>query len=126
MARGPMRMYTELSILMVASVGRTPRVKYPLLQMVGPSACLVPSLMLLSKKRAEQALKNERQNLHETNTALRVLLKQREEDKKELEQRFLLNVKQLVLPHLDRLKKTRLEGEQKTSVDLMDGARKKS
>ncbi|OPY65793.1 MAG: putative diguanylate cyclase YegE [Syntrophorhabdaceae bacterium PtaU1.Bin034] len=72
------------------------------------------------RREAEKALEAERLNLQETNTALKVLLKHREEDKKELEERFVSNVKQLVLPYIEKLKKTRLEDIQRTEVDFLE------
>ncbi len=45
-------------------------------------------------------LEKKTQSLKESNTALKVLLRQREEDKIELEEKVLLNVKDLVLPYL--------------------------
>jgi DNA-binding NarL/FixJ family response regulator len=39
------------------------------------------------------------------NSALKVLLKQREQDKKEIEEKMHSNVKQLVLPYIEKLKK---------------------
>lgn len=79
------------------------------------------------RKRAEEALRKreaelEAQSYHleEVNTALKVLLKQRENDKKELEDNVLSNVRQLVNPHLQRLKKSRLDADQKTLVSILE------
>jgi PAS domain S-box-containing protein len=62
-------------------------------------------------KEAEQALKNREQelqtksrNLEELNTALRVLLKQRENDRAELEEKVLANVKEFVLPYVEKIR----------------------
>ena len=70
--------------------------------------------------KANQQLKDKADNLKETNIALNVLLKKREEDKKELEERVLLNVKDLVLPYLKRLKKSRLDDRQKTLANILE------
>ena len=72
------------------------------------------------RKRAEDALEIESRSLAEANTALKVLLKHREEDRRELEERFLLNVKQLVLPYVEKLKKSRLDTVQRTEVDFLE------
>ena len=61
----------------------------------------------LKAKRKE--LKIQSETLEEANTALRVLLKRREEDKIELEEKVLINVKELVMPFLERLKKSGLD-----------------
>jgi DNA-binding CsgD family transcriptional regulator len=70
--------------------------------------------------RREQELEKQKLNLEESNIALKVLLKQREADKLELEQKFLVNVKQMVFPYLDKLKKITLKPRAKTYVDIID------
>ena len=79
------------------------------------------------RRRAEKALrkreielKGQSHHLAEVNTALKVLLKQREEDKKELAENVLSNVKELISPYLERLKKSRLNPNQQTLVDILD------
>jgi len=66
---------------------------------------------ITERKHAEEALeKREKEletktlELEDLNAALRVLLKQREEDRSELEQKVLSNIKVLVLPHMEKLK----------------------
>ncbi len=59
-------------------------------------------------------------HLEEVNTALKVLLKQREADKKELGEVVMSNIKELIDPYLDRLKKSRLTSMQKTMVDILE------
>ena len=54
------------------------------------------------------------------NTALKVLLKQREDDKKELAENVLSNVKELISPYLERLKKSQLNTNQKTLINILD------
>jgi PAS domain S-box-containing protein len=56
----------------------------------------------LKRREAEMAVKNIQ--LEELNTALRVLLKQREADKSDLEEKVLANVKRLIIPYLEKLK----------------------
>jgi PAS domain S-box-containing protein len=79
------------------------------------------------RKRAEDALRKrevelEAQSHHlaEVNTALKVLLKQREEDKKELGENVLSNVKGLINPYVERLNKSRLNTNQRTLVNIME------
>ncbi len=74
-----------------------------------------------TRKQAEKTLEAERVSLQEANTALKVLLKHREEDKKELEERLVANVKQLVLPYVEKLKKGRLEPSLHTAVEFIEG-----
>lgn len=79
------------------------------------------------RKRAEKALrKREKElqaqsdHLEEVNTALRVLLKQREEDKKELGEIVLRNVQELVNPYLHRFINGRLNTQQKTLARILE------
>jgi len=66
---------------------------------------------ITDRKQAEEALEKREMELEaktneleDLNAALRVLLKQREEDRSELEQNVLSNVKVLLLPHIEKLK----------------------
>jgi hypothetical protein len=70
-------------------------------------------------KEKEAELRTEAKNLEEVNTALRVLLKRREEDKAELEAKVLSNVKDLALPYLEKLKKSSLDSNQQSCVDIL-------
>lgn len=72
----------------------------------------------LAKRERELEIKS--RNLEEANTALKVLLKQREEDKKELEQSVLANVKQLIKPFMEKLETTKLDENQKICVDTVN------
>jgi PAS domain S-box-containing protein len=56
-------------------------------------------------REREAELVTEKANLQEANTALKVLLKRREVDKKELEEQIQSNIKQLVLPYLQKVLK---------------------
>jgi hypothetical protein len=53
---------------------------------------------------------------------MKVLLKQREEDKLELEKKVLTNVKDLVLPYVEKLKNSRLKARDRTLIDIVDTA----
>jgi PAS domain S-box-containing protein len=71
-------------------------------------------------RKRETELEAQSHHLKEVNTALRVLLEQREEDKKDLEENVLSNVKQLVNPHIEALKKSRLDANQRTFVSILE------
>ena len=58
--------------------------------------------------------------LEELNAATRVLLRQREEDRKELEGRFVANMKNLILPYAEKLKSTRLDERQRSYLAIME------
>ena len=66
---------------------------------------------ITDRKQAEEALEKREMELEvktneleDLNAALRVLLKQRDEDRNELEQKVLSNIKMLILPHTEKLK----------------------
>jgi len=68
----------------------------------------------------ESKVKERTANLEEMNTALKVLLEKRNEDRFELEKQVLFNVEKLVMPSLEKLKKGKLAGMQKTLVDIIE------
>jgi PAS domain S-box-containing protein len=79
------------------------------------------------RKRAEASLRkrtNELQlnsnKLSELNAALKVLLIQRDEDKRELEEKVMANVKELLLPYLEELKTGRLDARNKVQVSILE------
>jgi PAS domain S-box-containing protein len=79
------------------------------------------------RKRVEEALRKreveleaQSHHLEEVNTALKVLLKQREDDKNELGENVLSNVKELITPYIERMNKSRLNTNQKTLVNIME------
>ena len=71
-------------------------------------------------KKSQEELIDQKQSLEETNIAMKVLLKQREEDKLDLEKKVLNNVKDLVLPYVEKLKNPRLKARDRTLVDIID------
>jgi PAS domain S-box-containing protein len=71
-------------------------------------------------RKREKELKAQSHHLEEVNTALRVLLQQREEDKKELSGIVLSNVKEFVNPYLQKVKDGRLDTRQRTFVGILE------
>jgi PAS domain S-box-containing protein len=71
-------------------------------------------------KKREIELEAQSHHLEEVNTALKVLLKQREEDKEELGEHVLSNIKELVSPYVDSLKKSRLTTRQITLINILE------
>jgi DNA-binding CsgD family transcriptional regulator len=93
----------------------------------GPVRVVVSHEEITALKIAEEALKKsqeelfeQKQSLEEANIALKVLLKQREADKQELEKKVLTNVKDLVLPYVEKLKNSRLKPRDKTLVEIVE------
>ena len=71
-------------------------------------------------RKREYDLGVQTKNLEEVNAALKVLLKHREEDKVALEEKVLSNVKKLVLPYLERLKKSGLNVAQSSYMEILE------
>ena len=71
-------------------------------------------------KKREQEVHSKSRNLEEVNTALKVLLKRREDDKNELEEKVLLNVRELAVPYIEKLKKTRLSSNQFIYLTILE------
>jgi len=76
----------------------------------------------MEKRVDERTLELKEKTLHleEVNTALKILLRQREEDKEELGEAVLSNVKNLILPYLDKMKTTRPNKEQMTYLEILE------
>ena len=72
----------------------------------------------LQEREKELSIKTN--DLEEINTALRVLLKRREKDKNELEEKILLNVKELVNPYLEKLKKSIDDKKERVYLDILE------
>jgi DNA-binding NarL/FixJ family response regulator len=72
------------------------------------------------RQEAERNLNMKSRSLEEVNTALRVLLEQREQDKNELEDKILFNVRKLILPYIDSLKQRQLDDDQRTYLDVLE------
>jgi hypothetical protein len=77
---------------------------------------------ITDRKIIEEKLQSEARNLEEANVALKVLLKRRDEDRTELEDRVLLNIKGSVTPYLEKLKRTRLDESQKAYVAILESS----
>lgn len=72
----------------------------------------------VQKRTAE--LEQKTIGLEESNIALKVLLEQRERDKKELEKNVLFNVNKLVGPSLEKLKKISSDNNQKAYLEVIE------
>ncbi len=68
----------------------------------------------LEEKVAERTL-----NLEEVNTALKVLLKTKDDNARQIEERILFNIDQLVMPYLKKLHQSELSDQQQTLLDIL-------
>jgi PAS domain S-box-containing protein len=71
-------------------------------------------------RESEKELEMKTRYLEELNSALKVLLKRREDDKQELEQNVVANVRELVAPYIRQLKGSRLEERQRSLVLILE------
>jgi PAS domain S-box-containing protein len=82
---------------------------------------------ITATKAAEEELRRSREDLkirieevQERNTALKVLLGQRESDRGEFEERIMANVRTLILPYLDKLKTQRLDQQAAAFLNIVE------
>lgn len=71
-------------------------------------------------RKQEQDLRIKSDNLEEVNTALHVLIKNRELDRVDQGQKILSNCKELILPYVEQLKKQKLTPHQMTCVEIIE------
>jgi DNA-binding CsgD family transcriptional regulator len=71
-------------------------------------------------RRSEEALRKEKRKLEEANTALTVLLRQREADRRNLESDVVDNMRRLVAPVLNRLLKQSLPQRSKALIASLE------
>ncbi len=99
------------------------------IRMIGddPLRVVVSHEDITALKLSEEALRQSRaaieereQSLAEANIALKVLLKQREDDKADLERKVLANVKGLVFPYLEKLHTARLKPRERTLIEIVE------
>ena len=74
----------------------------------------------LELKESTKELEVEKSNLKEVNIALQVLLDKRHEDKKEMEENVLTNVKEMMIPYFEKIRKTKLNVHQKTILSILE------
>ncbi len=73
-----------------------------------------------SLRQHQKELRAQSHHLEEVNTALRVLLKQREEDKRQLSEVVQRNVEELVNPYLEKVLSGKLDTRQRTLLQILE------
>lgn len=68
----------------------------------------------------ESRVQKRTKELEESNAALKVLLKQRDDDKKQLENNILTNIKQLILPYIDKIRNNAPDKEILASLSVLE------
>jgi PAS domain S-box-containing protein len=71
-------------------------------------------------KKREQELEEKSRNLEDANTALKVLLKRRDEDKSELEEKVTCNMRELILPYVENLKIAHNDSHQLNQLKILE------
>lgn len=82
----------------------------------------ITPVVLIQKEleKKEQELVHRKEQLEEANIALRVLLRQRDEDRQRIEETVYGNVDRLVLPYIERMQQGRTTDKQRTLLELID------
>lgn len=80
--------------------------------------CIIRDITV--RKLFEEEARKKSKDLEDVNAALRVLLKQREKDREELEELVLQNVRELILPYVDKLKRYKLDPQQKSYMNVLE------
>jgi len=91
-----------------------------------PIAVMELSRDITDRKQAEitliergKELENKTHELEEVNAALRVLLKHRDEDQQDFEEKIVANVKKLILPYVEKLNNSRLNDRQMVYLNII-------
>jgi DNA-binding CsgD family transcriptional regulator len=93
-----------------------------------PAVLAIENALLFEKTRQakvklrlrEKELKTKTSNLVEANTVLKILLQKREQDKAELEENVIANMKRLVFPYLQKLRESGLDKKQSTYAEIVE------
>lgn len=75
---------------------------------------------ITEQKRVENELKNHAESLEDANIALRVLMNQKIVNQKDVEEKLQVNVNDLVLPYLQKLKKAGLDDRNKNYLAALE------
>lgn len=73
----------------------------------------------------EKNLKDKAGQLEDTNTALRVLIKNSDDDRRKLQNDIQANLKKLILPYLEKVKKGRLDQDQRMHLEFIESSLQK-
>ena len=123
----------EVTLIRKDGEKRTGEVRVSLFRdSAGELRSVVHFLDITERKRAEgelvkqkQELEAKNRELEELNTALKVLLNQREKDKSHLEENIASNINGLILPHIEKIKRGALDERMRACLatietDLLD------
>ena len=75
---------------------------------------------IIARKDMEEELQAKSNRLQEVNSALKALLRQRDEDMKEFEEAVLTNIENLIMPYVKRLKNSPLNSSQTSLLEILE------
>ena len=76
-------------------------------------------LLEMRVQQRTRELQTKTRHLEEVNTALRVLLKKREQDRRRMEEQMTANIRELIFPYIERMRTTRMDERQTACLDIM-------
>lgn len=116
---GELRAVVEIAFYKHAAEDRLQKLREDLeVEVKKRTAELESAVELLQK--AETDLRSYAQELEESNTTLKVLLKQRESDEREFQNNMLANIKHLIIPYIEKLKMSRATTEERSYLDIIE------
>ncbi len=75
---------------------------------------------ITERKQAEKTLRIKTLHLEEAKTTLEVLLERRNKDKTELEEKVLFNIKELIVPYIEKLERSGLNDLQSSYLKIIE------
>jgi DNA-binding NarL/FixJ family response regulator len=75
-----------------------------------------------SLRRREIELENQRLNLEQADSAIRVMMKSSQHDRAQVEEQVLMNVKQTVRPYMEKLRRSGLSDRQRSYLDILEAS----
>jgi DNA-binding NarL/FixJ family response regulator len=73
-------------------------------------------------RRREIELENQRLNLEQADSAIRVMMKSSQHDRAQVEEQVLMNVKQNVRPYMEKLRRSGLSDRQRSYLDILEAS----
>lgn len=89
-------------------------------ELAGKSVCLSAVRDITTRHLAEKEINEKTEHLNEVNAALRALLRQREVDRQDFEETVVNNIKLMVVPYIESLRKTSLTVNQKNWIEALE------
>ena len=105
---------------MIDSRGRIRNIFLTVDMIPGTSKSVASFTDITEIRAAEEDVKRKSQKLEDLNTTLTVLLNKRAEDLAEIEHKILSNVKELVVPHIETMKNSKIDAKCMSYIHLIE------